>query len=128
MRDMPMTTDMDLWVYRDYDAWEGAQLTGYAVEALDGEIGSVDEATYETNGSFVVVDTGPWVFGKRAMLPAGVIDRIDTTERRVFVNRTKDQIQNAPEFDEATYRDETYRTGVGDYYGRGGAGYREWDV
>jgi len=34
---MPMTTDMDLWVYRDYDAWEGAELTGYSVEALDGE-------------------------------------------------------------------------------------------
>lgn len=122
-----MTTDMDLWAYRGYNALAGAELTGYAVEALDGEIGSVDDAAYEINGSFVVVDTGPWVFGKRAMLPAGGIDRIDTTERRVFVNRTKDQIQNAPEFDEA-YRDETYRTGLDDYYGRGGACYREWDA
>lgn len=126
MRDMPMTIDMDLWTHRDYNAWEGAELTGYGVEAMDGEIGSVDEATYEASGSYVVVDTGPWIFGKKVMLPAGVIDRIATTERRVYVNRTKDQIQNAPEFDEATFRDEGYRTGLGDYYGRGGAGYREW--
>lgn len=126
MRDMPMTTDMDLWAYRDYDAWEDTKLTGYAVEAIDGEIGSVDEATYEASGSYVVVDTGPWIFGKRVMLPAGVIDRIDTTARRVHVNRTRDQIENAPEFDEASYREEPYRIGLGDYYGRGGAGYRDW--
>lgn len=86
------TTDTDLWAYRDYDAWEGTKLTGYAVEAIDGEIGSVDEATYEASGSYVVVGTGPWIFGKKVMLQAGVIDRIDTTERRVYVNRTKDQI------------------------------------
>ncbi len=103
-----------------------AELTGYAVEAMDGEIGSVDESTHEASGSYLVVDTGPWIFGKRMMLPAGVIDRIDTTGRRVYVNRTKDQIQNAPEFDEASYRDEGCRTGLGDYYGRGGAGNREW--
>lgn len=95
------------------------------MEVIDGEIGSVDEATYEASGSYVVVGTGPWIFGKKVMLQAGVIDRIDTTERRVYVNRTKDQIQNAPEFDEANYRDEAYRTALGDYYGRGGVGYRE---
>jgi hypothetical protein len=126
MRDMPMTTEADLWAYRDYDAWEGTELTGYDVEATDGEIGSVDEATYEVGGSYIIVDTGPWIFGKKVMLPAGVIDRIDTTDRRVFVNRSKDQIQNAPEFDEASYRDEGYRTGLGEYYGPGGAGYRDW--
>jgi hypothetical protein len=32
------------------------------------------------------------------------------------VNRTKDEIKNAPEFDEATYRDEAYQSQVGDYY------------
>ena len=40
------------------------------------------------------------------MLPAGVIERIDSDDEQVFVNRTKDQIKNAPEFDE---RDELPR-------------------
>jgi hypothetical protein len=29
---------------------------------------------------------------------------------------SKDQIKDSPEFDENTYRDESYRTAVGDYY------------
>src|SRR5512132_1589616 len=84
-------------------------LSGFKVEALDGSIGKVDEATYEAAGSFVVVDTGPWIFGKKVMLPAGVIRDIDLDTESVFVNRTKDQIKNAPEFDEKRYLDQGYR-------------------
>ena len=68
-------------------------ITGFEVEATDGSIGKVDEATYETGRSFLVVDTGPWIFGKKVMLPAGVIRSIDETEEKVFVNRTKDEIK-----------------------------------
>jgi stress response protein YsnF len=35
----------------------------------------------------------------------------------VYVGLTKDQIKNAPKFDESTYRDDAYRSSVGDYYG-----------
>jgi hypothetical protein len=100
-------------------------LTGYKVEALDGSIGKVDEATMEAGGSFIVVDTGPWIFGKKVLLPAGVIRDVDPDTETVFVNRTKDQIKNAPEFDEKRYRDQDYRTEVGSYYDRGGAGYTD---
>ena len=100
-------------------------LAGFKVEALDGGIGKVDEATYEAGGSFIVVDTGPWIFGKKAVLPAGVIRDIDLDTETVFVNRTKDQIKNAPEFDEKRYRDQSYQNEIGSYYDRGGAGYSE---
>jgi hypothetical protein len=100
-------------------------LSGFKVEALDGGIGKVDESTHEAGGSFVVVDTGPWIFGKKVMLPAGVIRDIDLDTESVFVNRTKDQIKNAPEFDEKRYRDQSYRNELGKYYGPGGAGYSD---
>jgi hypothetical protein len=61
------------------------------------------------------------------MLPAGVVQRIDDEEEKIFVNRTKDQIKNAPEFDESLTKDEAYRGRLGSYYGPGGAGYRDWD-
>jgi hypothetical protein len=109
----------DLWTYRDLDTWQSKDLSGFTVEAIDGEIGSVDEATFETGASYVVVDTGPWIFGKKVLLPAGVVQRVDHMNRRVIVNRNKDQIQNAPEWDETSYRDITYRTRIGDYYGAG---------
>jgi hypothetical protein len=100
-------------------------LIGFKVDALDGGIGKVDEATYEAGGSFIVVDTGPWIFGKKVMLPAGVIRDVDLDTETIFVNRTKDQIKNAPEFDEKRYRDQDYRSKVGSYYDLGGAGYND---
>ncbi|MDG4822706.1 PRC-barrel domain containing protein [Asanoa sp. WMMD1127] len=77
-------------------------LTGYAVAAVDGEIGKVEKAT-DTD---LVVDTGPWIFGRSVLLPAGVVDRVDHQSRTVHVDRTKDQIKDAPEHADAPdYRD-----------------------
>src|SRR5437016_9229934 len=93
-------------------------LSDFKVEARDGGIGKVDEASMEAGGGFVVVDTGPWIFGKKVMLPAGVIRDIDLDTETVFVGLTKDEIKNAPEFDEKTYRGEAYKSDLGDYYSR----------
>ena len=106
----------EMWTFTGTTA--GVDLTGFKVEARDGSIGKVDEATYEAGGSFVVVDTGPWIFGKKVLLPAGVIRDVDLDSESVFVDLTKDEIKDAPEFDEKTYRDDSYRTEVGSYYDR----------
>jgi hypothetical protein len=92
-------------------------LTGYSIAAVDGDIGRVDAATYDTGSSYLVVDTGPWIFGRKVMLPAGVVERIDTAERKVYVDRTKDQIKDAPEFDDTVSDDLAYRERLGSYYG-----------
>jgi hypothetical protein len=117
-------TVAEIWTL-NVETVPNVDLSGFKVEALDGSIGKVDEATYEAGGSFVVVDTGPWIFGKKVMLPAGVIRDIDLDTETVFVNRNKDQIKNAPEFDDKRLRDPDYRNKLGGYYGRGGAGYTE---
>jgi hypothetical protein len=65
--------------------------------------------------------------GKKVLLPAGVVRGIDETDERLYVNRTKDQIKHAPEYDEQLVGDESYRTSVGSYYAPGGSGYRDWD-
>jgi hypothetical protein len=115
----------DIWGYRD-QTWTTGELTGYSVEAIDGSIGKIDEASYDVGAGFIVVDTGPWIFGKKVMLPAGVIDRVDRDQEQVVVNRTKDQIKNAPEFDQDRYRDDEYRGQLGSYYGPGGSGWQDW--
>jgi hypothetical protein len=115
----------DIWTYRDQVSTT-RNFMGYGVEALDGSIGKVDDSTADAGSSYIVVDTGPWIFGKKVLLPAGVISRVDHDDEKVYVNRTKDQIKDAPEFDDDTYRDEAYRGEVGSYYGSGGAGWRDW--
>ena len=98
-------------------AWSNLDLSGYHVEANDGEIGTVDDGTYEIGTNALIVDTGPWIFGTKVMLPVGVINRIDEGERRIWVNLTKEQIKNAPEFDESRMNDRTHRDEFGTYYG-----------
>lgn len=111
---------MELWDYRAdvYDRSKPLDLAGYHVQAADGKIGTVDEATYEVGESYLVVDTGPWIFGKKVMLPASTIISIEPNERRVHVSRTKQEIKDAPEFDEGTFKEPEYRTRLTDYYGR----------
>ena len=93
-------------------------ITGFKVVANDGEIGRIDSASWETDRAHIVVDTGPWIFGKKVMLPAGVIERVDRDDEKVYVNRSKDEIKDAPEFDENRYREGSYRDEIGAYYGR----------
>ena len=119
-------TTVEMWTFT-VETPPNIDLTGFKVEALDGDIGKVDEATNEVGGSYIVVDTGPWIFGHKVMLPAGVVRGIDETEKKVFVNRTKEQIKNAPEFDDSLVDDEPYRRNLGSYYGPDGSGYRDWD-
>jgi hypothetical protein len=110
---------MDLWTFTG--TAPTVDLSGFKVEATDGGIGKVDEATYETGGSFAVVDTGPWIFGKKVMLPAGVVRDIDLDTETIFVDLTKDEIKDAPEFDEQRYRDASYRDELSGYYRRRGS-------
>ncbi len=123
-------TTFDIFVYRDATLGSSiapANVVDYKVEAIDDSIGKIDEATLDAGGGVIVVDTGPWIFGKKVMLPAGVIRDVDHDEQRIFVNRTKDEIKDAPEYDESLMHDETYRGDLGSYYGEGGRGYRDWN-
>ena len=110
-----METRSDLWTYRDPSL--ANDLTGFSVEATDGGIGKVDEASNDVGASYIVVDTGVWIFGKKVLLPAGTIQSVDPDAETVFVNKTKDEIKDAPEFDPERYKDESYRSEIGNYYG-----------
>jgi hypothetical protein len=109
-----MAVEVDIWTLRAPLA--DVDLTGFTVEAADGEIGKVDEATYEKGDACIVVDTGPWIFGKKVMLPARVIESVDAEECKVQVDRTKDEISAAPEFDPSGYADQEYRLRLASYY------------
>jgi len=106
----------DIWNYPTGPSTD-LDLIGYKVEATDGHIGKVGEATYDADAGYIVVDTGPWIFGKHVLLPAGVIVRVDADEQAVYVHRTKDEIKAAPEFDPVRERDASYRDVYGGYYG-----------
>jgi hypothetical protein len=112
------------WTYGDVEAigvdmTRGAAIVGFDVEAIDGRIGEVDEAICDDAGAgYLIVDTGPWILGKKIMLPAGVVERVDLDSQTVFVDRTQKEVENAPELDEGLDHDEGYRSHLWAYYDR----------
>ncbi len=113
------TQNWDAWNYRESTGISARQedLTGFKVHAVDGDIGKIDSATRDVGAGYVVVDTGPWIFGRKVMLPAGTVERVDWDDRGVWVDRTKDQIKDSPDLDEDQMTDPSNRDRVGTYYG-----------
>ncbi|MEV8523934.1 MULTISPECIES: PRC-barrel domain-containing protein [unclassified Streptomyces] len=109
----------NIWAYPEAAAYQpGTDLTGYKVEATDGSIGKVDKHSEAVSSSYIVVDTGPWIFGKHVLLPAGLLTRIDVTEQKIYVACTKEQIKDSPEFDKEKHLgDPAYHEQIGGYYG-----------
>ncbi|MEU3948865.1 PRC-barrel domain-containing protein [Streptomyces sp. NPDC029526] len=109
----------DLGPARDHD------LTGYSVAASDGTIGHVDRQADHHGMRHLVVDTGVWVFGRSQLVPVGVVEGIDTGERKVTLACTRAEVKAAPRFrTDSETQDPVYLTSVGDYYRglSGGAG------
>ena len=106
------------WEYRDEAGFvKGTELTGYAVVAVDGDLGQVVEAEYDgPRPAHLYVDVGSWLFGHHVMLPVGLVERIDATERKVYVDRSKDQIEHAPRPDQALTEHVDYYEDLGSYY------------
>ena len=91
---------MSLWEYRATVYAIDPDFTGFDVEATDGHIGKVDDASNDAGRSFLVVDTGFWIFGKKRLIPAGVVERVDPDAKAIHVALTKEQIKSAPDYDE----------------------------
>ena len=107
---------MDTWQYRDSTWTQGSDFSGYEVEATDGSIGNVDNATNDVSASYVVVDAGFWIFGKKRLVPAGAVVRGRPRRQDAScVSMTKDQIKNAPDYDSDTWGEES-RGAHQDYY------------
>lgn len=102
-----------MWDYRADVVTTDNGIVGCDVEATDGSIGTIDESSADAGASYVVVDTGFWIFGKKRLIPAAVIRRVEDNEGgrgTVYVSMTKEQVKDAPDFAEShrADRDEAY--------------------
>lgn len=107
----------NIWTYRDEVSSVLDDVVGYEVEAVDGHIGKVDEASVETDDAHLVVDTGFWIFGKKRVIPAGVVGRVDMQEQRLYLTMSKDQVKDAPDWKDRWAMDTSARDQYSEYYG-----------
>lgn len=78
------------------------EVTGYVIQALDGEIGRVtDFLIGEDNWQieWLVVKTGHWWSGKDVLVPTNDIQRVSWAESKVLVDLTRSEVAAEPEYD-----------------------------
>jgi hypothetical protein len=109
---------VDVWRYRESMAFAASSVdvSGYEVVGPDGPIGTVDKASNDVRVNYIIVDTGDWLDNRPVVLPAGTVERIDPSARKVFVDRTKDEIRNAPEFHPKDLRSASFEDSLTGYY------------
>jgi sporulation protein YlmC with PRC-barrel domain len=78
------------------------EVTGYHIQARDGQIGHVedfivDEETWKIR--YLVVNTRNWVPGKKVLVSPRCVDRVSWLGSKVFVDLTRTSIQDMPEYD-----------------------------
>lgn len=78
------------------------QVTGYHIHATDGEIGHVEDfIVNEKKWTFhyLVVDTGNWMSGRKVLLSPKWITSVNWADAAVYLDRSRESIENSPEFD-----------------------------
>jgi uncharacterized protein (TIGR02271 family) len=96
------------------------KIDSFSVYTQPGQdkVGSVKDLLVDESGRFryVVVDTGPWIFGKTVLLPIGLAN-FDYNNERIYVNGlSKEQVENLPEYKDYKNIDEKYETNVRNQY------------
>jgi hypothetical protein len=108
----------DMWQYRESMAFLAASVdvSGFEVVSSEGPIGTVDKASNDVRVNYIIVDTGDWLSGRQVILPAATVESIDAAGRKVIIDRSKDDIRNAPEFHPKDLRTAKYEDALTGYY------------
>jgi hypothetical protein len=94
---------------------------GYAVHALDGEVGFVEDFLVDDRSwtvRYMVVDSRHWWPGKRVLLAAERIGWVSWMELSVHVDLPRDPIRQAPGYDPARPVDRAYEARLRAHYDR----------
>jgi hypothetical protein len=95
-------------------------VSGYDIQATDGEIGHVEDFIIEDETwmiRYLIIDTQNWWPGKKVLISPQWIERISWEESKVFVNLTCEAIKQSPEYTEASLTRE-YETALHRHYNR----------
>jgi hypothetical protein len=107
-----------IWRYPPGAAVAAASTVGYAIDAADGFVGTVGAARDEPSGAYLIALGGPWNGGRSLMIPAGAIRRVERDARVIHVVCTREQLRDAPAYENDRYQDAAYRHELAAYYRR----------
>ena len=96
-------------------------ITGYHIEAADGEIGHVigflvDDEAWAIR--YIEMATRNWWPGKKVLVSPAWIERVSWAESKVYVGLSREAIKDAPEYVESTTITREYENRLFLHYGR----------
>ena len=96
-------------------------VTGYSIEATDGDIGHVDGFLVDDETwaiRYIEVATRNWWPGKKVLVSPAWIERVSWTESKVHIGLSREAIKNGPEYVESTPITREYENQLYVHYGR----------
>ena len=80
-----------------------SKLFGFHIVAADGEIGHVDDFLVDEGCRvrYLVVDTSNWVGGKSVLISPTTIEKVDSPNKKIWVQLRRDEIERSPTVDSA---------------------------
>ena len=97
-------------------------VTGYHIQARDGEIGHVEDFFVEDADwsiHYLVVGTKNWWLGKKVLISPRSIRGIDWEENLLNLWVDRQKVKDSPSYDASTIVDRAYENHFNDYYGDG---------
>ena len=99
------------------------EVSGYAIQAVDGEIGHVEDFIIDDDNwtiRYLVVATRNWWPGKKVLVSPSWIERISWDESKVFTNLSRQTIMESPEYTEESLLTRDYEIALHHHYDRKG--------
>ena len=96
-------------------------VTGYNIQAADGEIGHVDGFVVDDDAwaiRYMEVATRNWWPGKKVLVSPAWIERVSWTESKVYVGLSREAIKTGPEYIESRPVTREFENRLYSHYGR----------
>ncbi len=78
------------------------EITGYHVNAKDGDIGHIENLLIDDDGfgvRYLIVDTSNWWLGKHVLMSPFAIREIEALDRKVYLDVTRQSVKDSPPWD-----------------------------
>ena len=97
------------------------EVTGYHLQALDGEIGHIEDFVIDDETwaiRYLIVGTKNWWPAKKVLVSPLWIERVSWSESKLFLNLSCESIKRSPEYTEESLLTRDYETGLHRHYDR----------
>lgn len=94
-------------------------VTGHHIQATDGQIGHVQDFIIDDESwaiRYLIIDTQNWLPGKKILLSPKWIESISWDESKVFVNISRETVEQSPEYTDESLLTREYETGLHRHY------------